>query len=228
MSTDTSPKPPRWRWAVLGLLVVGALSVPTGIVYLRHQLQARPDDSARPWDNPEVANKLTDARLVKAKAIREEWRPWAIKHKALLKAMLASQGKDFSTLQAVYKVSPPIKDGDWQPDTQSGPTKFNWFIDDSKRIQNGMEVDAQYKAQVDAEKPSVLKKLQTDFASKSDYMVAVSQGVGSPVYVWASGRVTELFWIDNPDKRAGQPTDLGTDHKELLPPYDFLTSAKLG
>ncbi len=55
MSSNVFPKPPRWRWAVLGLLVIGALSVPTGIVVLQHRLQARPNDTPRPWDDPKIA-----------------------------------------------------------------------------------------------------------------------------------------------------------------------------
>ena len=129
MSTQTSSKPPRWRWPLLGFLIVGALSVPTAIVYLQHRLQARPTDTARPWDDPVLAQKLDDARLAKAKAIRSEWRTWAIKHRSELAAMLASQGKDFTKAQAVYKISPPLKPKDWQPDTRSGPSKFGWYLD---------------------------------------------------------------------------------------------------
>ncbi len=229
MSANVSPKPPRWRWAVLGLLVVGALTVPTGIVYLQHRLQARPNDTARPWDDPVISKKLADARLVKAKAIRAEWRGWALQHKTELAAMLESKGKDFSMLQAVYKVSPPVTLNDWKPDTKTGPVKFGWYVDTAKMLAAGATMNAKDMARFELMKGGQEQRLRTEFADKSDFMVAASDNSGpTSTYIWASGRVTEKSWIQNPDHRRGQPSALELPHKEIVPPFDFLTSATSG
>lgn len=233
MPNDTSSKVPRWRWAVLGLLVVGTLSVPTGIVYLQHRLQVPTHDTARPWDDPKVAQKLTDARLVKAKAIRAEWRSWALQHKTALRAMLASQGKNFSTLLAVYRVSPPLRSGDWKPDTNTGPVKFSWYVDTEKQIANGeiinwADTESRVRQQTATEEHKVEKWLRAGFADKSDYIVASTTNAGPSTHLWASGRITEMTLEKNPDHRRGQRSFLGFVHKELMPPFDFLTSASSG
>ncbi|PQV62505.1 hypothetical protein B1R32_13118 [Abditibacterium utsteinense] len=232
MPSNVSPKPPRWRWAVLGLLVMGALSVPTGIVVLQHRLQAQPHDTARPWDDPVISKKLADARLAKAKSIRAEWRGWALQHKTELAAMLVSRGKDFSTLQAVYKISPPLRFGDWQPNTKSGPAKFGWYVDTEKQIANGEIVkwgDERSKNLFESSKGHMNQKLKEEFANKSDFQIAQSDNAGpTTTYIWASGRVTEKTVIQNPDHRSGQSSMLELPHKDLVPPFDFLTSANSG
>lgn len=232
MSTQISSKPPRWRWPLLGLLIVSALSVPTAIVYLQHRLQARLTDTARPWDEPVLAQKLADARLVKAKAIRTEWRTWALAHKVELAAMLTSQGKDFAKAQAVYKVSPPLREKDWRPDTRSGPTKFGWYVDDEKMEASGEQIqyfDAKSKAIADAHKGAGEQKLKKEFGEESDFTIAISDSPGpTDTQIWASGRITERTWIHNPDRRSGQPSSILLPYKELVPPFDFLTSANSG
>ena len=232
MSVSSSSKPPRWRLPLLGVLIVGALSVPTAIVYLQHRLQARPTDTARPWDDPVLAQKLSDARLAKAKAIRAEWKPWALAHKTELSAMLTSQGKDFSKAQVVYKVSPPLRTKDWRPDTRSGPAKFGWYLDLEKMQSLGEQIrfaDSKSKLIFEAQKGRAEQKLRKDFSEKSDFTVAGSDSPGpTTTQVWASGRITERTWIHNPDNRSGQPSSIQLPYKELVPPFDFLTSANPG
>lgn len=232
MSTQISSKPPSWRWPLLVLLIVGALSVPTAIVYLQHRLQARPTDTARSWDDPIIAQKLADGRLVKAKAIRAEWRTWALAHKAELSAMLASQGKDFAKAQAVYKVSPPLSLRGWRPDTRSGPSKFGWYTDDEKMEANGEQIryfDAKSKAIAESNKGRAERTIKEQFGEKSDFTVAFSDSPGpTTIEIWASGRITERTWIHNPDRRSGKPAQILLPYKELVPPFDFITSANSG
>ena len=232
MSTQISSKPPRWRWPLLGLLIVGALSVPTAIVYLQYRLQARPTDTARPWDDPILAQKLSDARLAKAKAIRAEWQTWALAHKTELSAMLASQGKDFAKAQAVYKISPPLTTKAWRPDTRSGLAKFAWYTDLEKMKSLGEQIqfaDSESKRIFEAHKGSGEQKLKKEFGEKSDFTVASSASPGpTTTQIWASGRITERTWIHNPDRSRGKRSQIQLPYKELVPPFDFLTSANSG
>jgi hypothetical protein len=228
MTSDGSSKPPRWGWIALGLFVLAVLAVPTGIVYLQHRLQAPPRDTIRPWDDPQVAKKFLDARLVKAKAIRAEWRPWALKHKKELKAMLDSQGQNFSALQAVYKISPPLRTGDWRPDTKTGPVKFNWFVSIEKRQANGETfrwADAKSEAIAASRKGGDEKRLREEFVDQSDFTVAASNNAGKQTLIWVSGRVTERSYVETSKRQPGKPILYKTVEEELIPPFDFLTSA---
>jgi hypothetical protein len=231
MTSDVSPKPPRWRWVALGLLVLAILVVPTGIVYLQHRLQAPPQDTIRPWDDPRIAKKLLEARLVKAKAIRAEWRPWALKHKKELKAMLDSQGQNFSALQAVYKISPPLRSEDWTPDTETGPVKFIWFACIEKSQANGEAfrwADAKSEEIAASTKGQDEKRVREEFADQSDFTVAVSQNPGKQVRVWASGRITERSFVEVGKRQPGKRIMMKNVEEELIPPFDFLTSASSG
>jgi hypothetical protein len=187
-------------------------------------LQAQPDTTPRNWDDPKAAQKRDDARLKKAKQIRAEYRSWALQHKAMLAAMLASKGQDFSKLQSVYKVFPPVKMGDWMPDTKSGPSKFGWYINTNKLIENGLKMRPQDVALFASLKSRGEQKLKKEFAEKSDFTIAASDNTGpTTTYLWASGRITERTFIDNPDTRPGQRSAFESKHKELVPPFDFLT-----
>lgn len=229
MSSNASAALSFRKWAALGVAIIAILTVPIGIVYLQQKLKARPHDSPRPWEDPAIAKKLSAARLVKAKAIREEWRQWVLKHKEIVGAMLASHGKDFSKLEAVYKITPPLTSGDWRPDTSSGAVKFGWYGDELKWLANGEQFTEQSKLEIEKMKPELLRRSRAkqtkEFAELSDFTVAASSNPGPTTEIWASGRVTEKSWIPNPAPRSGQPAMVQAPYKELMPPFDFLTSS---
>jgi hypothetical protein len=226
MLSPESSRPSRLKCVSPASALLVALIIPAGIIYLQHQLQARPNDMARPWDDPKVSKKLADGRLAKAKAIRAEWLPWAKAHQTELRAMLASGGKDFSRAEAVYKVSPPLRFEDWRPDTQSGPAHFGWLVDVDKMTANGERIqwfDAKSKAAYEEGRGQTEKKLRQEFADQSDFTVATSVNPGpTETQFWASGRITETTVVPNTSGRSGDPAFIKLAPKELVPPYEFL------
>ena len=88
-------------------------------------------------------------------------------------------------------------------------------------------MDAEIIARTKAEiaKGDLEQIQRAEFADKSDFQIARSENAGpTTTYIWASGRVTERTWIQNPNHRSGQSSLLQLPHKELMPPFDFLTS----
>lgn len=216
-----------WRLVALFVVVVGALTVPGTVIYLQNRL-ANQHTQAQPWDDPQIAAKLDALRLAKAKMIREDVRDWAFQNKEQLRAMLASKGSDPQALKTVFKAC-PFTDSKvmTKPDTKSGAVKFGWLLDPQKTLDSGQNMNTSDRRFLEGEVPKAELQLVQQFKEQSDFPIAVSASAG-PVetMLWASGRITEKRWVANPNRTKGQKTVITLPDKELVPPYDFLTSTQ--
>lgn len=215
------------------LLAIGVFG---GLTYL--QLRAGAPIDPATAQNEELEQKVEatrPARLAKIKELREKWRPWAEKHKELLKRMLNAKLSDRVALMAVYSVIPATPDAsdktkvagitrrDLVPDdpavlVRTGAPSFTWQPLDKL---SQPKMDPKFKETYRRQKLFIAARLQENFARLRDIELSRSVNVGrSQLSLWASGRITESEAVRQPYRNGHILVD--GPHQEVQPPYDFL------
>lgn len=186
------------------------------------------------------------AHLAKAKLLREKWRPWAEKHKELLQRMLRAQSNDQTTLMTVYRTLPSDNIGgergitsedlvprrDLRSAINAKVPLFTWQAQGNKQVRfgNDFKGQAELKTQYDASQRQFMQRMQQNWIVLRDVEISVSMNPGpSRISLWASGRVTEsdTAWKPFSGMIDGKPVKgvapAYNPHRELTPPYDFLS-----
>lgn len=173
----------------------------------------------------ETLKAQRNARLVKAEGLREKWRPWALKHRAILRSLLHAREDDQATLMYTWNALPPKAAADTTGFTQeylSSPVSATW--------QPGIKVSSSSKDPKDIKtledaRQRVMRMVQADFIEMRDIRLSRISGVGTAADTdfWASGRITEreLGSRKLPKKILGFEHG-GMPYQEIFPPYDFL------
>jgi hypothetical protein len=168
---------------------------------------------------------MRPARLEKVKLLREKWRPWAIKHKDLLKAMLTAKAGDKAALQAVLDTIPAnpgskglgisrkdlIPTGDLRAAMLAGTPAFTW------QVPSNYKVPANFDPKKREEHARMMRmvnaRIFNNFAYYRDFELSTSISYSrSMLKLWASGRVTE-----------SEPPG---PQREIMPRFDFLKNLK--
>ena len=237
-----NPKPTASRWKIAALLA--ALLVPCAVIGGNYVLQSRARQSSSnlqaQTDAFNASLQLTpegkQVRLERAKELREKWRPWALKHQTELRQMLQADKGELELLVAVWSQIPSTPNIDpslqkfasayqSEDDPLSGKV-FTW-----NAIQKA--VNPNLKADASSDERERYRKIvanqswnqKHDFDSFRDVVIGRSMQSGTiGVALWASGRVTETNRVKT--VRSSNKVAVGViQHKELVPPYDFLTNS---
>lgn len=219
--------------AAAAMLLV-AFSVFGSLFYLQRQAASGPQRRTQAEVDAmyQPSEKQLEQRMAKAKWLREKWRPWALQHKDLLKAMLKAKADDTEMLNKVWDEIPrnPIVVGIKAEDLGSfksragGVAWFSWnAIGKSDSQITG--------AQSEQERRKTLMKAERrtkQFAEVRDVMLSQATLYGSEIHVWASGRITrsvakqKIVFFEHKGKRMRGTTLTDGPHQEIVPPYEFL------
>lgn len=172
---------------------------------------------------PRVKEEARAKRIARVKMIREHWQNWALEHKELLTQMLNAQPHDQAMLARVYNALPqdPLKPGIpgfSYADLNSNGVQFGW--QPIGKIKQNI-ADPLLLAKYNASQNSIGRRMLNDFAKHRDVELSSSMDIGpTNVTLWASGRVTEMTWIDG--HVPGGPAFVEGEPQEIFPSYDFL------
>ena len=170
-------------------------------------------------DSPE----LTQARVKKAKQMRDNWRPWAVKHKSTLHTMLTPvHGKEKEALESAYAALPShlSEYGDTgirYRDLDAGGIGYSW---QPVTKMHGRATPGNPMAQqaADKEHMSLGKQLYSQYDKFHD--IEISRSVnGGPTHItlWASGRIT---MTTAKVVKVPRGSTLTEETKEIAPPYE--------
>jgi hypothetical protein len=166
-----------------------------------------PDQKAEERQQREIqarSDRMRPARLDKVKLLRAKLRPWAIKNKGLLKAMLKAKPGDETALQAVINAIPanPGSQGlgitpedlmpqrDHQAAALAGTPMFTWQA--SSKNKAPANLDPKRRDEYARSMRMSNARISNNFALYRDFEVSTSMGFSrSRFTLWASGRVTE-------------------------------------
>lgn len=176
----------------------------------------------RPWKDPAIEKGLRAARFARAKELRERFRPWALKHKDIIKRMMQAKPDDQAALMEAWNALPTLPDGAgvdmvW---LGMGTPPFSWAPVIRDRLPNPNP--SQQESQERSERAH-RERLQKNFAERHDIGLSDSVHAGpSKLHFWISGRITEHTLISNPRPKRGAPAFVDAPPQEVVPPYDFL------
>ena len=172
----------------------------------------------------ESSREVNEARINKAKHLREAWQPWAVKHKDTLHAMLNPQpGREKEALSRAYEALPPDLTDDGTTgiryrDLDSGGLGYTWPAvsklhgkpsSDSKKLGQAVAKEQEYTS----------KHLQTQYEKFHDIEIASSVNAGpTHTTLWASGRIT-VATSEIVHSPRGSTLKEGIP-REIAPPYD--------
>lgn len=236
--------------SVAVLLVAG--SVLGSLFYLQRRATSQNIRELETHARQEAQEKREATALAKAKWLREQWRPWAEKHKDILQRMLKAKPGDKAALMAVWDAIPMIpsrettgiglKDlfPDIRADTRLAGKVFGWGAI-SKNLSNPspeMEASFRERAAKDPQSGGDLaahrerheKGLNKNFAALRDIVIAGSAMPGPTQFkLWASGRITTRTFnaeqseiVERDGKKFRETWRDWGSHEEIMPPYDFL------
>lgn len=225
--------------AIMLLIACGAIGT---FLYLRHQAQTGQYDRVA-QANQRVQNdweKTREARLSMAKSLREKNRVWALRHQAELRKMLKNRS-DRTAMMAVWQAIPKINANPnagitgWdlrQGSSRSNPSgdraglTWTWAGIDKAVFSTRFNPPTANKwagGSRQQHQQRVLSGLEKNYAEMDDVMLSSSMNPGTThFYLWASGRITERSYVQNPNLGPGRPVLIKGKHKEIVPPYDFL------
>lgn len=172
-------------------------------------------------DTPEA----NDAYIAKAKILREEWRTWAMAHKAELKKMLASKPTDKAAFQAVFDAIPhlPTKANcgiglDEVSMNALLPFTWNAILKRPSDLSNVADpVTREKTKQGEATRFYVVNH---EFERLHDIELTESVKTGAhQVHLWVSGRLTQEVQIEQRDAHGSQMVPTSFD---ICPPYEEL------
>ncbi len=163
--------------------------------------------------------------LVHANLLRDQWQPWAFKHKGMLNNLLRSKATDRGTLLHFYGLlpdnpmvagMPPVifnkhhrssSDFTWQPAL--------YYINPAKIP------DPDSRKNVDKMKRSFMDHVQRRFTQYHDIEISRSMSIGTSAFtLWASGRITEETFLHQ--QIPGKPTLIDGVPQKVVPKYQFL------
>ena len=232
----------RWKIALLVLALLVPCAVIGGNMVLRNrarqsntslqaQEQARADAiNARLQLKPEGKK----VRLDRAKELRGKWRPWAFAHQIELRRMLQADKNDMGTLMTVWNdvpyvpnVNPLLKDLASAYGVKGNPLDgkvFTWnAIEKPGSSDQVQALSSEEREQHRKVMANLTWNQKRDFKSFRDVVIANSIQTGKTgIALWASGRVTETDHVKT--VLTSNEVAVGViEHKELVPPFDFLT-----
>ncbi len=173
------------------------------VFYLEHQAVTGNYPQTPEQSNLQFTEEEKTAFLTKAKLLREKWRPWAEKHKDVLKRMLHAQPNEQTALRAAYAVIPSVPNSatagigardlipsnDLRALTMSKTPMFAWQPGDKT---SQPSPDPALRPRYDQQKQFIAKRLQQHFTDLRDIECAISMNLGPwSVSLWASGRITQ-------------------------------------
>ena len=221
-------------------------AVALGLAGSTFYAQKRTADARLANPAPRRAPDLTPAQkqqsIARAKYLRDKWRPWASKNRAILSRMLQAKPDDRAALATVWAAlpsgSPNEKEGipldELQPPgtMPPSPTGFAW-IPTEKVMQQALA-----KSQSSQESQANIRRFlstlphdrQVQFEKFRDAVVATSLTGRTQVHLWASGRITTWSKLTPKERpkivgRSRLNSDLYSPHHEVEPPFDFLESS---
>lgn len=214
-------KPTSQKKLIAGLVTICCLSLlATGAFFVVRQQAANKykDQFASKIGDPGAQPGLREERIARAKVIREKWKPWAQKNKALLQRMLKASPNDSKIAFEVYTKIPGSTVGPkavvMNTDLQSGSTEFSW-----QAVENFLVAPNAPKSR---DRDFAVSEIKKDFAKNQD--VSLSQSINPGLLhmnVWATGRITEEGLKELP-RVPGKPVLGESEPIEIVPPYDFL------
>jgi hypothetical protein len=167
-----------------------------------------------------MAPALQEARLAKAKVLREKWQKWALEHKSILQKMLRG-GQ--SEQEAVWQALPTLLDDPkvtsvMLEDISGGLTPYTWNPVTRGATRPGAGL-------TDAQRTTFNGLIKTHLADDlelyHDIKISSSRNAGAKtIGLWVSGRITETETVGTPYE-PGKPSSKEVT-RELVPPYDFL------
>lgn len=209
-ATSDTRRTRRVTFAAAAMLTV-ALSVFGGLFYLQRQAasgqhrrtQAEIDAMHQP------SEKQLDERLAKANWLREKLQPWALQHKDLFKAMLNAKADDKQIRKKVWNAIPPnplplgikFEDLGTLESASAGVAWFSW-----NPIRRSVPADKAKREQQERKEEIEAKVRQKQFTELRDVKISGATLYGSTLCLWASGRVTKLVRVPNPDAGPGEPS----------------------
>lgn len=176
-------------------------------------------------------------KLQRAEMLRQKWKPWASKHRDIVRRMLDAKSEDEAALLAVWNAIPDSPGGDAEVNTirsvdLHGGTSLNSASLRSGQVFNWNALGKsgshaftpEMKEKMSRSQDTQSWRLKHDFKEHKDIVISQSVNTGkTSVCLWASGRVTEKTIV------AGRSITVRPDlkmfvvkHNELLPPYEFL------
>ena len=201
------------------LLVAGGIG--GSAFYLRHQSQATTTREAHIAEIEAFARSIepTDPqvkqRVAQFRVLREKWKPWALQNKVQLQAMLNDKSANPATLEAVWQVTPANPD-------RTIPN-FTLRSLEKPGVKFGWQPGSRRWKPDDKDKPSVDAERQRIFGEYHDIVLSSSINTGrSKTVFWASGRITQNDWVENPKQGPDDNALIQAEPKELEPPYEFL------
>ena len=231
----------RTRRLTVAALAMFVLAV--GVLGRYAYLQGQPRQSIRELRGPgyrQAPDITSDAKaqsLARAKELRDKWQPWAMEHKAELKQMLTAQAEDQVVLAKVWDELPtsPAQAGftsqELAPNNDpTSASSFGWAPIEKTATKN-LKPEMQQAVLKGVRQGDEMR--QINFASHRDIVLATSLSGRTHLRLWASGRITEQGMVPAKDRaalvrkvkaegRTLRPSDLYQEHKEVVPPYDFL------
>lgn len=205
----------------LSIILIG------GLFFLQQQAAfGRYGPPQRPVEDPKIVKEMSDARIAKAQLLRDQWKAWALLHKAELKRMLHAQPNETSAMTAVWEALPMASgmpsNTIRRADLYGNGAKFSWNPS-SKGIRLSINVTSKRQKEIAAHLAYKKRRLQHDFTTLRDVELSRSSNSGpATISLWASGRITENRLIENPHIAPGKPIFIEAPPVELAPPYDFL------
>ena len=163
-----------------------------------------------------------------AKILREQWRPWALQHKDLLKAMAKTDASDLSAVRRVFHSLPSLPTDAGMPPIvievhnldRTLPSNYSWQPG-MNNLKLALIHDPVELKDVIRMQNTVLGHVQEQLAQSHDIQLCDSSSKGvSTVRLWASGRITEDTRVHQ--TIPGKPSLVEGVVHEIAPHYDFL------
>lgn len=172
----------------------------------------------------EESREMTEARINRARQLRETWRPWALKHKAVLQSMLKpAQGKEKEALDNAYAGLPGYLTEDGGTglhfkDLNANGMDFTWQPA-SKMHGTPTSISPRVQEAVSKENKFMAERLRSQYDKYHDIEISRSMNAGiTHTTLWASGRITTTTAEVIHDPR-GTTVREGIP-REIVPPYD--------
>ena len=241
MPDNPKAKPSPGRWKIAALLA--ALLVPCAVIGGNYMLQSRARQSTMSVqaqaDAFNASLLLTpeqkEVRVESAKELRDKWRPWALGHQTELRRMLQADKSDIGTMVSLWNDIPATPLGDpslkelaaaYKATQDPGnPRSFSW--NPIQKIVGPDQIPNPTQEQREIYRKTIASqhfRQKREFDSFRDTVIANSHQSGTiGISLWASGRVTESQEVGTTVTAAGVGVGV-LEHKELVPPFDFLTN----
>lgn len=226
------PRTKHLNWRLLmGLIILGVTMVAVAVSLWSAKSNKYQDHNIKysvhivDQSSEESATAARTSFLTHANLLRDQWQPWAFKHKDLLKNLVGSRATDRSTLAHFYEVLPgnPMVAG--MPHVgfskhHRSSSDFTW--QPALYYVNPATIsDADSRKNVDRMKRSFMDHVQRRFIQYHDIEISRSMSIGTSAFtLWASGRITEETFVHQ--QIPGKPTLVDGVPQEIVPPYQFL------